>query len=212
MKIGKTPTKVSILEEKIVRKGFLTIQTAQISFEKFDGTLSRRVHRESLLRNDAVAGVLWDPDCMKILLVKQFRYPTFQKGPGWMIECVAGIIEDNETPEQAVIREIKEETGYQAENLQHVMTFFPSPSCSNERVVLFSGQLEQQKKEKIAYGGEDEAEDIQLIWLSMEEVQSLLNDQARLSNLDAKTILALYWWLDQVKSDSKISSVGNRVK
>jgi len=198
MKGNQSPSKVLIQKEKIVRKGYLTIQTAQVAFEKFNGTLSQRVHRESLLRSDAVAGVLWDPRSLKILLVRQFRYPTYQKGPGWMIECVAGLVEENESPEQAMIREILEETGYQAQNLQQIMSFYASPSCSNERVILFSGQLEARSVEEVSYGGETEAEDIQLVWLSIPEVHSLLNDPTQLIQIDAKTIVALYWWLEQV--------------
>lgn len=198
MKGSQSPSKVLIQEEKIVRKGYLTVQTAQVAFEKFDGTLSQQVQRESLLRNDAVAAVLWDPRSLRVLLVRQFRYPTYQKGPGWMIECVAGLMEEKETPEQAMIREIKEETGYQVENLQHIMSFYASPSCSNEKVILFSGQIEARPAEQISYGGETEDEDIQLVWFSIQEVQSLLNDPTQLDQFDAKTIVALYWWLEQV--------------
>ena len=115
-----------------------------------------------------------------------------------MIECVAGLIEEHETPEQAMIREIMEESSYQVENLQQIMVFYASPSCSNERVILFSGQIEARSVEQVSYGGEAETEDIQLVWLSIPEVKSLLNDPTRLIQFDAKTIVALYWWLDQV--------------
>ncbi|MBP5607735.1 MAG: NUDIX hydrolase [Lachnospiraceae bacterium] len=47
----------------------------------------------------------------KIILIRQYRYPLGR----FIYELPAGLIEADETPEQAAIRELKEETGYTLE-------------------------------------------------------------------------------------------------
>ncbi len=44
----------------------------------------------------------------KIILIRQYRYPLGR----FIYELPAGLIEEGESPEQAAIRELKEETGY----------------------------------------------------------------------------------------------------
>ncbi len=50
-----------------------------------------------------------DPE--KIILIRQYRYPLGR----FIYELPAGLIEEGETPTQAAIRELKEETGYELE-------------------------------------------------------------------------------------------------
>ena len=46
-----------------------------------------------------------------ILLTRQFRYPTLEHGPGFLLELPAGAIEDDEDPVVAMRRELAEELG-----------------------------------------------------------------------------------------------------
>lgn len=201
MKSTKEPCMVEILEEKFVWKGFLKVKQALLSFEKFDGSMTEPVLRESLIRKDAVTAILWDPDTFDILLVKQFRYPTYHKGPGWGLECVAGVMEEGETPLQSMEREIMEETGYKADQLNKVMEFYPSPGLSDERIILFSGIVHKKSDEQPSYGDKDMMEDIQLIWYTRTEIENFLSDNVAQKELqDAKTLIALYWWVNQLNT------------
>lgn len=205
MKTKKEPSIVNILEEKVVWNGFLTVKKARLSFEKFDQTMTEPISRESITRKEAVAAILSDPDTLDILMVKQFRYPTFDKGPGWGIECVAGLIEEGENPLQAMEREIREETGYRADQLHQVMEFYTSPGISDERIILFSGFVHRNQDEKPFYGDDDMTEDIQLVWFSRNEIENVINRHFNQKELqDAKTMIALYWWLHHYKTESKI--------
>ncbi len=74
----------------------------------------------------------------EILLVNQYRYPikSFQWGiPG-------GAIEENETPEDAVRREVREETGLEVTNLETMGCFYPLSSCSTEKDYLFIAHID----------------------------------------------------------------------
>lgn len=65
-----------------------------------------------LTHNDKAEGCVIYPllkdDPEKIILIRQYRYPLGR----FIYELPAGLIEDGESPEQAAIRELKEETGY----------------------------------------------------------------------------------------------------
>ncbi|MFN3974445.1 MAG: NUDIX hydrolase [Dehalococcoidia bacterium] len=63
-----------------------------------------------------------------VILVRQFRTPAQQV----LLECPAGTMEEGETPEQAVHRELLEETGYRARRLVRLGGFWMSPGFCTE--------------------------------------------------------------------------------
>lgn len=63
-----------------------------------------------------------------VILVRQFRTPAQQT----LLECPAGTMEEGETPEQAVHRELLEETGYRAQRLVRLGGFWMSPGFCTE--------------------------------------------------------------------------------
>lgn len=69
----------------------------------------------------------------KILLVKQFRKPAEEV----LWELPAGKLEFGEDPKTCAIRELKEETGYEALNVKHLNSFYTSPGFCTEIIHLF---------------------------------------------------------------------------
>ena len=69
----------------------------------------------------------------KILVVRQYRF-----GIGKITtEIPAGLIEANETPEQAAMREMKEETGYTTSNWKYLGWVEANPAFLNNRCHLW---------------------------------------------------------------------------
>lgn len=68
-----------------------------------------------MLRPDGVIGMILD-EVGRLVLVQQFR-PTLGRA---ILEMPAGSIESGETPEQAMAREIKEETGFVCDGLVQI--------------------------------------------------------------------------------------------
>lgn len=69
----------------------------------------------------------------KILLVKQFRYP-FQK---FFLELPAGKLDFNEFPDVCALRELKEETGYTADNIIKLGAINTTPGFCTEVLHIY---------------------------------------------------------------------------
>lgn len=54
-----------------------------------------------------------------------------------MLEVPAGKIDPGEKPEEAAVRELKEETGYTAGNVRYLTYFYPSVGYSEEKLYLY---------------------------------------------------------------------------
>ena len=68
-----------------------------------------------------------------VLLVRQFRHPVNKM----LLELPAGGIEENETPENAVRRELQEEIGYLPNKLEALGGFYSAPGFCTEYLYLF---------------------------------------------------------------------------
>ena len=62
----------------------------------------------------------------KMVMVKQYRKPAGRV----MFEVPAGKIDPGEAPEEAALRELKEETGYTASDIKLLTSFYPSVGYS----------------------------------------------------------------------------------
>ena len=182
--------KVVIHAERRVFDGFFKLSEAEVSFERFDGTMSRPVKRLNFERGDSVAALLYNSDSRRVLLVEQFKYPTYEHGPGWILEAVAGIVEPDETPESALRREVLEEVGYEIGTLEPIATFYVSPGGSSERVFLHYAEVTDAGKVGDGGGVGAEGEDIRTVELTLEELDRLL---ATGSIQDAKTLVGVQW-------------------
>lgn len=179
---------VNVLSRMRVFDGFFKIDQLELQFQKFDGEMSRPLTRLVFERGDSVAAVLLNTDTKRLIFTRQFKAPTFKKGPGWITEIIAGMVEEGESPEQALHREIFEESGYRVRAARRISTFYVSPGGTSERILLYYAEVDNASRESPGGGVASEDEDIQLIEMTF--VQAL----AAVSSgefQDAKTMLGL---------------------
>ncbi len=70
----------------------------------------------------------------KIVTLMQYRYPI----RGWQRELPGGLIDPGETPEEAAVRELREETGYIVNKIESLDAIHPSFGATNETIYLFA--------------------------------------------------------------------------
>ena len=183
--------KVEILERHRVYDGFFKIDQTELRYERFDGSMTPPVKRLVFERGDSVAAMVYRRDDKKLLFLRQFRFPTYEKGPGWMTEVVAGMQEGGEPAEEALKREILEGGGGETSSIEPIATFYLSPGGTSERIALF--YVEVTAAGKVASGGGllEENEDIESVWYSAEEVVKAV---AAGEIQDAKTLVGIFWF------------------
>ena len=91
------------------------------------------VDREVVERDDAVAVVAVDDDGC-VVLVNQYRHPVGEL----LVEIPAGTLDvPGESPREAAVRELAEETGLEAERLEPLGQLLNSAGWTDERTYLF---------------------------------------------------------------------------
>src|SRR3990172_8622490 len=91
----------------------------------------RKVRREIIEHRGAAAMLVIDND-NKVILVKQHRYPH-----GNVLEIPAGTLEKRENPTKCAFRELQEETGYKAQKMTPLITYYPSVGYNTEAIHCF---------------------------------------------------------------------------
>jgi ADP-ribose pyrophosphatase len=115
----------------------------------------------------------------EIIMVSQYRYALGRE----TLEIPAGKLDNAENPEQCILRELVEETGYEAKHIKWLYTYAPAIGYSNELIHLYVGRDLKKLETKI---DEDEISSVKI--LTLEEVIGMIRDH---KILDSKTILAL---------------------
>ena len=83
----------------------------------------------------AVLPFLSDPtgEDPQVMLLKQYRYAA----EDFLYEIPAGRLDPGEKPIDCAKRELKEETGCEAERIEHLYTFYTTPGFIDERIHAF---------------------------------------------------------------------------
>ena len=119
----------------------------------------------------------------KVAFVRQYRYAYGEE----IYEIPAGKLNVGEDPMLAAKRELEEETGICAKTLKHIVTLYPTPGYTNEKIFVYLALETEQSTAK-----PDEDEFLDVVWLPLDEVKGMLE---RGEFNDAKTVVALQYYL-----------------
>lgn len=181
---------VRIESREACHRSFLRIDQLRLRHRLFSGGWSEEMEREVLIKNHAVAVLLFDPDRDEVVLVRQFRVGLLEEAQSpWMLELVAGLIDTEESPAEIARRETLEEAGLELSAPIQIYEYYNSPGASNERVTLFCARVDSGKAGGI-HGVDAEHEDIQVVVLSVREALAAIAS-GELNN--AMTIIGLQW-------------------
>ncbi|MBK8174577.1 MAG: NUDIX domain-containing protein [Rhodospirillales bacterium] len=194
-----TESDVDILNKETAFDGYFRVDRYTLRHRLYDGGWSSPMQREIFERGHAVAAILYDPNRDLLVLIEQFRPGAFVAASEahamgafspWLIEIVAGIIDEGETPEEVVRREAVEEAGCSTGELVKIGTILTSPGGSSESIVLFYGEVDAPGSGEI-HGLDAEHEDIRVLVTSPEDVWQWM-DAGRIVNGPA--LVGLQWF------------------
>ena len=181
---------VAALREPYAR--FFAMEEIDVSFRRFDGSMSPQVTRAGFIGCDAVTVLPYDPVRDRVLVVDQFRAGPYLRGDPqpWQIEAIAGRIDPGESPVEAAKREAVEEAGLVLADLLPVASYYPTPGSSAEFLYSFVALTDLPDTAAGVFGVEGEAEDIRGHLISFERLMALVAS-GEISN--APTILSAFW-------------------
>jgi len=102
----------------------------------------------------------------KILMVHQYRHAADIVS----LEIPGGVIDDGELPEQAIRRELLEETGYQFDNFELLCTIYANPSTANNHTYCYLAK----DGRKVQPQRLDDQEEIIVETFTVSEIKQLL--------------------------------------
>ncbi|MEG3767541.1 ADP-ribose diphosphatase [Alteromonas sp. 14N.309.X.WAT.G.H12] len=191
-KIETFNSKDIIIEAKsLLYKGFFKMMRYDFKHRLFKGGWSDLVSREIFERGHAVAVLPYDPQRGEFVLIEQIRIGALATTDNpWLIEVIAGIIDEGESEEDVCRREAQEEAGIRLSQVTPAMSYLASPGGTTERIHIFMAQTDASTASGI-HGLAHEAEDIRVHRVSEQQAQDWL-ENGKIDN--AATIIALQWF------------------
>jgi ADP-ribose pyrophosphatase len=181
---------VDVTDRQVAFKGYFRVDRYRLRHRLHDGGRSPELVREVFERGHIAAVLPFDPVRDAVVLIEQFRPGAYAAGwQPWLLECVAGIIEQDEMPEDVVRREALEEAGCTLMELIPVARFLSSPGASSETVELYCGRCDSEGISGV-HGLQEEGEDILVSVVPVSAAFQMV-EEARIVN--AKTLVALQW-------------------
>ncbi len=138
-----------------------------------------RVARRLKIEHPEAAAIIPFISEKEILMVRQYRYALQEE----TLEIPAGKLDPGESPEACVRRELREETGYDAGDIEFLYTYAPAIGYSNELIHVFRGRGLERTDEQT-----DQVEIDAVERVGLEGIRALVKEGLI---LDGKTLLAL---------------------
>ncbi len=177
-------------KHQILFSKYFKLEEYSLSHELFGGGYSDVFTREIFERGSVVAVLPYDPERRQVVLIEQFRAGAIGDAETpWLLECVAGVIEQGESQDQVAIRESREEAGCEIRQLHRISRYYVSPGGTTELCTLYCGIIDSTGVGGI-HGLAEENEDIRVELLDADlAYQRVRNGTIKSS----ATIIALQW-------------------
>jgi len=182
--------KIKIQQTDLLSDNWYVLNKVTFDYQKEDNTVETHV-REVYDRGNGAAILLYNSIQKTVILTRQFRLPTYLNGneTGMMIEVCAGLL-DEDHPEQCILRETEEETGYRLSTVHKVLETYMSPGAVTEILYLFVGEYDATMKVGDGGGVDTEQENIEVMELHFDDAFAMIQTG---EIKDAKTIMLLQY-------------------
>ncbi|MBE3466210.1 ADP-ribose diphosphatase [Enterobacter cloacae complex sp. I1] len=181
---------VEIIARETLYSGFFSMDLYRFRHRLFNGEMSGEIRREIFERGHAAVLLPFDPVRDEVVLVEQIRIASYDTSESpWLLEMVAGMIEEGESVEDVARREALEEAGLVVGRTKPVLSYLASPGGTSERLSIMVGEVDATTAEGI-HGLADENEDIRVHVVSREQAYQWV-EEGKIDN--AASVIALQW-------------------
>ncbi len=188
---------VELLEKATQFQGYFRIDRYRLRHRLFGGGWGRPIVREVFERGHSVAVLPYDPGRDEVVLIEQFRMGPYAAGAEpWLLEIVAGIVEDGENAEEVARREAVEEAGCHIAEIVPVGGFYVSPGGTSEYVRILCGRVDASKAGGV-HGLASEGEDIRVVVLAFRDALAALDG----GRVESSSAFAALQWLALHRDD-----------
>ena len=182
--------KITIQKTELLSDNWYILKKVTFDYQ-MDLNDSETQVREVYDRGNGAVILLYNSAKKTVVLTRQFRLPTYLNGnrSGMVIEACAGLL-DTENPEECIIRETEEETGYRLSSVKKVFQSYMSPGSVTEILHFFIGEYQSEMKVSEGGGLAEEHENIEVLEYTFNEAYQIISSG---EITDVKTIMLLQY-------------------
>ena len=181
--------RVRIRNVEVLSDDWYLLKKTTFDYRRADGVW-QTLDRETYDRGNGATILLYNLERRSVILIRQFRFPTYRDGhDGFLVETPAGLL-DNASPEQRIRAEVEEETGYRVGDVRKVFEVFMSPGSVTEKLHFFVGEYASDTRTGEGGGNVAEGEDIEVMEVPIQQALMMI---AEGEIADGKTIMLLQY-------------------
>lgn len=162
--LADQPLDMELVGRERLCDGFRNFEAVTVTHESLDG--ERRIgplRRELLSTGSVVVVIPYDPVLDAVVVIRQFRIGAALKtAHAAALELPAGLVDEEEAPGEAAVRELFEESGLEAKAIERCFTMLPSPGLTDEYAFVYLALVDASRLRASA-GLAEEHEDIRPI-------------------------------------------------
>ncbi|MBP6123354.1 MULTISPECIES: NUDIX domain-containing protein [Providencia] len=175
------------ISEKLLSDNWYILKKYTYELQLRNGSWQKQ-EREVYDRGNGAVILLYNKIKNSIILIRQFRMPMYVNGyQHFLIEAAAGLL-DNASPEERIIAEAEEETGFKVDKIEKVFEAFMSPGSVTEKLYFYIAEYNEQNRQSSGGGLVDEGEDIEVLeWPFPKALNAIKTGEI----VDGKTIMLI---------------------
>ncbi|MBB3212242.1 nudix-type nucleoside diphosphatase (YffH/AdpP family) [Herbaspirillum sp. Sphag1AN] len=181
--------RVRIRHVEVLSDDWYLLKKTTFDYRRADGSW-QTMSRETYDRGNGATILLYNLTRRSVILVRQFRFPTYgEEHDGFLVETPAGLL-DNASPERRIRAEVEEETGYRVGAVRKVFEVYMSPGSVTEKLHFFVGEYQVDERASDGGGNWEEGEDIEVMEIPIQQALLMV---AEGEIADGKTIMLLQY-------------------